>query len=104
MNEFTQFSYYNIAQILKLVHKKELQNINLYQRSVTDIRGRIYSSIAGGIIVQNINLTLNQELGNFENRRQNQVRITTLTQKRTCVHILFGQKKRSSSLMGWHLW
>jgi hypothetical protein len=32
------------------------------------------------------------------------VRITTLTQKRTCVHILFGQKKRSSSLMGWHLW
>ena len=57
MNEFTQFSYYNIAQILKLVHKKELQNIGLYQRSVTDIRGPIYNSIAEGIIVQNINLT-----------------------------------------------
>ena len=94
VNEFSSFSYYNIGQILKLVHKKnckkslkipkgqseslyrrrtvktmtqrkqykrtnnDLQNIHiklniaLYQRPVTDIRGRIYNSIAEGIIVQ----------------------------------------------------
>ena len=94
VNEFTYCLYYNIGQIIKLVHKKnckkslkkpkgqseslfrrgtvktmtkrkqykrtnnDLQNIHiklniaLYQRPVTDIRGRFYNSIADGIIVQ----------------------------------------------------
>ena len=29
MNEFTKFSYYNIGQIFKLVHKKNCKNIGL---------------------------------------------------------------------------
>jgi hypothetical protein len=94
VNEFTYCLYYNIGQIIKLVHKKnckkslkkpkgqseslfrrgtvktmtkrkqykrtnnDLQNIHielniaLYQRPVTDITGRLYNSIADGIIVQ----------------------------------------------------
>jgi hypothetical protein len=52
------FSYYNIGHILKLVHKEKYKNIGLYQRSVTDIRGRIYNIIAGGLVVQ-ISVTIN---------------------------------------------
>ena len=48
---WTSLSNNNIVQILKLLHEKNCLNINLYQRPVTDIRGRIYNSIARGIIV-----------------------------------------------------
>ena len=48
----SEFSYYNISQILKLVHKMNYKHIGLYQLSVTNIRGRIYNIIAGGIVVQ----------------------------------------------------
>ena len=46
MNEF----YYNIGQILKVVHKKNFKNIDLYQWPVTDIRDRIYNSIPGVLL------------------------------------------------------
>ena len=50
VNEF----YYNIGQILKVVHKKNFKNIDLYQWPVTDIRDRIYNSIPGGITAQSM--------------------------------------------------
>jgi hypothetical protein len=52
------FLIYNIGQILKLVHKKNCKNIDLYHRPVIDIGGHIYNSIAGGIIVQELNRIL----------------------------------------------
>jgi hypothetical protein len=45
---------YNIGQILKVVHKKNFKNIDLYQWPVTDIRDRIYNSIPGGITAQSM--------------------------------------------------
>ena len=35
-----------------LAHKKNCKHIGLYQQPLTDIENRIYSSIAGDIIVQ----------------------------------------------------
>jgi hypothetical protein len=50
VNEFILVSYYNMGQILKLVLKKNCNNIGRFQRSVTDIRDRIYNNITEGII------------------------------------------------------
>ena len=57
VNEFTKLSYYNIGQILKLVHKMNCKsikrcNIGMYHRPLTDIIRRIYDIIAGSIIVR----------------------------------------------------
>ena len=62
---FTKFVYYNIGQILKLVHKKNSKNISLQQWPLTDIRGYIYNSIAGGIIVHIIILDLLSQINTF---------------------------------------
>ena len=52
VNEFTEFSYCTFDQIIKLVYEKNCKNTGLYQQPVTDIRDRIYNSMAGGFIVQ----------------------------------------------------